>query len=56
MPRPNKVWFRKDVGWWMVTINGKKVRLAKGASQKQAVRSFSAASLTPKTPVVCHSF
>ena len=26
--RPNKIWFRKDVGWWMVTFNGKRIRLA----------------------------
>jgi hypothetical protein len=30
MPRPNKVWFRKDVGWWMVTLGGKKLRLVEG--------------------------
>ncbi len=36
MPRPNKVWFRKDTGWWMVTIAGKKVRLAQGRKNKKA--------------------
>ena len=37
MPRPNKVWFRKEVGWWMVTLAGEKVRLAQGkANKKQA--------------------
>jgi integrase len=30
MARPNKVWYRKDVGWWMVTLGGEKVRLVKG--------------------------
>lgn len=28
MSRPNKVWFRTDVGWWMVTLNGQRIRLA----------------------------
>src|SRR4051812_19301756 len=35
MPRPNKVWFRKDVGWWMVTLQGEKVRLAQGRANKK---------------------
>ena len=30
MPRPAKVWYRADVGWWMITIGGKKTRLIKG--------------------------
>jgi integrase len=30
MARPNKVWYRADVGWWMVTIHGKKERLIQG--------------------------
>src|SRR4051794_15880093 len=30
MARPNKVWYRKDTGWWMVTIGGEKTRLVKG--------------------------
>jgi hypothetical protein len=36
MPRPNKIWFRKDIGWWMVTLSGRKVRLAKGKDQRAA--------------------
>ena len=36
MPRPNKIWFRKDTGWWMVTIASKKVRLAQGRKNKKA--------------------
>ena len=41
MPRPNKIWFRKDTGWWMVTIHGKKVRLAKGRkNRKEAQKKF----------------
>jgi len=28
MPRPNKIWFRKDIGCWMVTFGGKRIRLA----------------------------
>jgi integrase len=35
MPRPNKIWFRKDIGWWMVTLSGKKVRLAKGKENRK---------------------
>jgi integrase len=35
MPRPNKIWFRKDVGWWMVTISGKRIRLAEGRENKK---------------------
>ena len=34
MPRPNKIWFRSDVQCWMVTIAGKKIRLAKGKENK----------------------
>ena len=30
MPRPTKVWFRSDIGWWMVTLAGVKTRLVKG--------------------------
>lgn len=41
MSRPNKIWFRKDVGWWMVTVGGKKVRLAQGRANKaEAERKF----------------
>jgi integrase len=41
MPRPNSIWFRKDTGWWMVTLAGEKVRLAKGrASRKHALQKF----------------
>lgn len=35
MARPNKIWFRKDTGWWMVTLGGKKVRLAEGRTNKK---------------------
>jgi integrase/recombinase XerD len=35
MARPNKIWFRKDTGWWMVTLDGKKVRLAPGKSDRK---------------------
>jgi hypothetical protein len=37
MPRPNKAWYRKDVGWWMASLSGSNVtqlgllRLAKSA-------------------------
>ncbi len=41
MARPNKIWFRKDVGWWMVTLGGEKIRLAKGkANKKLAEQKF----------------
>jgi integrase len=41
MPRPNKIWFRKDIGHWMVTIDGRKVRLAQGRTNKvEAERKF----------------
>ena len=35
MPRPNKIWFRKDTGCWMVTIAGKRVPLAKGRENRK---------------------
>jgi hypothetical protein len=35
MPRPKKIWFRKDVGCWMVTISGKRIRLAEGRENKK---------------------
>ena len=57
--RPNKVWFRKDIGCWMVTLGGKKHRLAEGRQNKKlaeqkfhelaAVRAMSPAS--PAAPV-----
>jgi hypothetical protein len=41
MSRPNKIWFRKDVGWWMVTIAGEKIRLAQGKkNRKEAEQKF----------------
>jgi integrase len=35
MSRPNKIWFRKDIGWWMVTLGGQKVKLAQGRENKK---------------------
>ena len=35
MARPNKIWFRKDIGWWMVTLSGEKIRLAEGRGNKR---------------------
>ena len=35
MARPNKIWFRKDIGWWMVTLGGQKVRLVQGRENKK---------------------
>jgi integrase len=41
MARPNKIWFRKDIGWWMVTIGGQKLRLVEGrASKRLAEQKF----------------
>jgi integrase len=41
MSRPNKIWFRMDVGWWMVTIAGEKIRLAQGKkNRKEAEQKF----------------
>ena len=41
MGRPNRIWFRKDIGWWMVTLGGKKVRLAQGKeNRRQAEQKF----------------
>ena len=34
MGRLNRIWFRKDIGWWMVTLGGEKVRLATGRQNK----------------------
>lgn len=66
MPRQNQIWFRTDTGWWMVTLAGKKVRLAKGrenrttAQQKfhelAAVRHESPASPTARVADVIESF
>jgi hypothetical protein len=35
MARPNRIWFRKDIGWWMVTLGGKKIRLVEGKNQRK---------------------
>jgi integrase len=34
MPRPQKVWYRRATGWWMVTLGGKKTPLLKGPDDK----------------------
>jgi len=36
MGRTAKPWFYRQTGWWMVWVNGKKVRLAKGKKNKKA--------------------
>ncbi len=38
MARPNKIWFRKDTGWWMVTVDGKKTRLSQGKENRKAAQ------------------
>ena len=35
MARMAKPWFYRQTGWWMVWLNGKKVRLAKGKKNKK---------------------
>jgi hypothetical protein len=41
MARPSKIWFRKDTGWWMVTLAEKKIRLTEGrSSRKLAEQKF----------------
>jgi integrase len=30
MARPAKVWYRSDIGWWMITLGGVKTRLVQG--------------------------
>jgi integrase len=52
MSRPNKIWFRKDTGWWMVTLGGRKVRLAEGrANKKLAEQKFhEQKAVTPMAP------
>lgn len=52
MARPNKIWFRKDIGWWMVTLNGEKVRLAQGReNRKLAERRFHEIKATQARPM-----
>jgi integrase/recombinase XerD len=52
MGRTNRIWFRKDVGWWTVTLGGKKIRLAEGRqNKKEAERKFhSLKAVTPQEP------
>ena len=57
MARPNKPWFRKDIGWWVTNVGPKQVRLAKGTSksdrpsQKAAEPAFhELMALRPKRP------
>lgn len=66
MSRPNKVWFRKDIGWWMVTLSGKKIRLVAGRENKKlaeqkfhelaAVRRRAPESPTAKVADVIEAF
>ena len=36
MGRTAKPWFYRQTGWWMVWLNGRKVKLAKGSKAKKA--------------------
>lgn len=41
MARPHQPWFRTSTDWWMIEINGKQHRLAKGRENKrQAENQF----------------
>jgi integrase len=52
MGRPNKIWFRKDLGWWMVTLGGQKIRLAEGRENKKAAQGkfYELASARTRAP------
>lgn len=39
MSRPAKIWFREQTGWWCVTLNGKKIPLAKGRENRQIAQN-----------------
>jgi integrase len=34
MARPAKVWYRSDIGWWMITLGGEKTRLVQGPNDE----------------------
>src|SRR6516225_10271254 len=41
MPHQPRPWFRKQTGWWMVQLDGKQVKLAKGRKcRPEAERRF----------------
>jgi integrase len=52
MSRPNKIWFRKDIGCWMVTLGGKRIRLADGRENKKLAQQkfYELAAEQPKAP------
>ncbi|MGA2497466.1 MAG: hypothetical protein ABSH20_06980 [Tepidisphaeraceae bacterium] len=54
MSRPNKIWFRRDTGWWMVTLGGTKLRLAQGRENKKAAeqRFHELKAVSPQAPEV----
>ncbi len=35
MARPAKPWWRKQTGWWMVTLNGEKIKLIEGPEDEK---------------------
>ena len=46
MARTPKPWFRKQTGWWMVTLGGKQHKLAEGReNRKLALKKFHELSL-----------
>jgi integrase len=52
MSRPNKIWFRKDIGWWMVTLGGEKIRLSQGRQNKKLAHQkfHELAAVRPQAP------
>jgi len=41
MAKTSKVWFRQQTGWWMTTVSGEQVKLAKGKeNKKEAEKAF----------------
>lgn len=52
MGRPNKPWYRPDIGWWVANIGRKQCRLAKGEDNKaEAERAFhELMALRPQRP------
>jgi integrase len=52
MGRANHIWFRKDTGWWMVTVGGRRIRLVQGRqNKKEAAQKFhELAAITTQAP------
>lgn len=48
MGRKPTVWFRKQTGWWMTTVRGKKIKLAR--DKKEAEKAFHLLLATDEAP------